>query len=70
MMDPAAIGVTLGGVALAIGVNLYFFSPRRAAVAEVPPPRPAPLAGTQPAEPATPAAPGETPADDADDAGA
>jgi plastocyanin domain-containing protein len=32
MMDPAAIGVTVGGVALAIGVNLYFFSPRHAAV--------------------------------------
>jgi hypothetical protein len=63
MMDPAAIFVTLGGVALAVGVNIYFFSPRRAVIAEVPPPPPAPL-GTLPAEPATPAAPGETPADD------
>ena len=35
MIDPAAIWVTAGGVALAIGVNLYFFSPRRATV--VPP---------------------------------
>ena len=33
MIDPAAIWVTAGGVALAIGVNLYFFSPRRATVA-------------------------------------
>jgi len=31
-MDPAALWVTVGGVALAIGVNLYFFAPRRAAV--------------------------------------
>ena len=33
MMDPAAFWVTAGGVALAIAVNLYFFSPRKAAVA-------------------------------------
>ncbi|MEK7330492.1 MAG: cupredoxin domain-containing protein [Candidatus Eisenbacteria bacterium] len=32
-MDPVAVGVTVGGVALALAVNLYFFSPRRAAVA-------------------------------------
>ena len=30
MIDPAAVWVTVGGVALAIGVNLYFFAPRRA----------------------------------------
>ena len=35
-MDPAAIWVTAGGVALAIAVNLYFFSPRKAAVAALP----------------------------------
>ena len=35
-MDPAAIWVTAGGVALAIAVNLYFFSPRKAAVAAPP----------------------------------
>lgn len=39
----AALWVTLGGVALAIGVNLYFFSPRRAVVA-----RPAPAPGEAP----------------------
>ena len=33
MMDPAAFWVTAGGVALAIAVNVYFFSPRRATVA-------------------------------------
>ena len=33
MMDSAAFWVTAGGVALAIAVNLYFFSPRRATVA-------------------------------------
>jgi plastocyanin domain-containing protein len=33
MMDPAAFWVTAGGVALAIGANLYFFSPRSATVA-------------------------------------
>jgi plastocyanin domain-containing protein len=32
-MDPAAVWVTAGGAALAIGVNLYFFSPRRSAAA-------------------------------------
>ncbi|MEK7824610.1 MAG: cupredoxin domain-containing protein [Candidatus Eisenbacteria bacterium] len=32
-MDPVAVGVTVGGVALALAVNLYFFSPWRAAVA-------------------------------------
>jgi plastocyanin domain-containing protein len=32
-MDPAALWVTAGGVALAIAVNLYFFAPRRATVA-------------------------------------
>jgi len=60
MIDPAAIWVTLGGVALAIGVNIYFFSPRRAVIAEVPPPPPAPPeppADVQPAEPAPPAPP-------------
>ena len=31
-MDPVALWVTVGGVALAVAVNLYFFSPRRAAV--------------------------------------
>ena len=31
-MDPAAFWVTAGGVARAIGVNLYFFSPRKATV--------------------------------------
>ena len=62
MMNPAAIWVTLGGVALAIGVNIYFFSPRRAVIAEVPPPAPAPPADLTPAEPAPPAAP---PSDDA-----
>jgi len=62
MMNPAAIWVTLGGVALAIGVNIYFFSPRRAVIAEVPPPPPAPPADLTPAEPAPPAAP---PSDDA-----
>ena len=41
-MDPTAIGVTVGGVALAIGVNLYFFAPRRAAVVA-----PAPASGPQ-----------------------
>jgi len=61
-MNPAAIWVTLGGVALAIGVNIYFFSPRRAVIAEVPPPPPAPPADLTPAEPAPPAAP---PSDDA-----
>ncbi len=33
-MDPAALWVTVGGVALAIGVNVYFFSPRRATVVQ------------------------------------
>ena len=33
MMDSAAFWVTAGGVALAIAVNLYFFSPRTATVA-------------------------------------
>ena len=33
MMDPAAWWVTAGGVALAIAVNLYFFSPRKVTVA-------------------------------------
>ena len=28
-MDPAALWVTLGGIALAALVNLYFFAPRR-----------------------------------------
>jgi len=37
-MDPLAIGVTVGGVVLAIAVNLYFFTPRRATVATAPPP--------------------------------
>jgi plastocyanin domain-containing protein len=32
-MDPAAVWVTAGGAALAVAVNLYFFSPRRAAAA-------------------------------------
>lgn len=32
-MDPAAVWVTTGGLALAVAVNLYFFSPRRATVA-------------------------------------
>ena len=60
-MNPAAVWVTLGGVALAIGVNIYFFSPRQAVVAEVPPPPPAPPADAQPEEPAAPAAAGEPP---------
>ena len=34
MMDPGALGVTVGGVVLAVAVNLYFFVPRRAAVAQ------------------------------------
>jgi len=33
-MDLSALWVTVGGVALAIGVNIYFFSTRRTAVAE------------------------------------
>jgi plastocyanin domain-containing protein len=33
-MDPVALGVTVGGVALAVAVNLYFFAPRRAVVAQ------------------------------------
>ena len=37
-MDPVALWVTVGGVALAIGVNFYFFAPRRATVV---PPSPA-----------------------------
>lgn len=32
-MDPAAIAVTVGGLVLAVAVNLYFFAPRRAVVA-------------------------------------
>ena len=32
-MDPAAIWVTAGGVALAVAVNAYFFAPRKAVVA-------------------------------------
>jgi plastocyanin domain-containing protein len=32
-MDPVALWVTVGGVAFALAVNLYFFSPRRAVVA-------------------------------------
>ena len=28
-MDAAAMWVTAGGIALAIAVNLYFFTPRR-----------------------------------------
>jgi len=39
-MDAAALWVTLGGVALALGVNFYFFSPRRAVVAQALPPSP------------------------------
>ena len=38
-MDPAALWVTLGGVALAVGVNSYFFSPRRAVIAQTVPPQ-------------------------------
>jgi plastocyanin domain-containing protein len=34
-VDPAAFWVTVGGAALAVGVNLYFFAPRRATI--VPP---------------------------------
>jgi plastocyanin len=41
MMDPLAIWVTVGGAVLAIAVNVYFFSPRRAAVASAPAPLPA-----------------------------
>ena len=51
MKDLAALWVTLGGVALAVGVNFYFFSPRRAVIAEaVPPPRvpTAPVGGAEP----------------------
>jgi Cu+-exporting ATPase len=32
-MDPAAVWVTTGGLVLAVAVNLYFFSPRRATMA-------------------------------------
>jgi plastocyanin domain-containing protein len=35
-MEPAAFWVTAGGVALAIAVNLYFFSPRKPAVVAPP----------------------------------
>ena len=42
MMDAATVWVTTGGLALAVAVNLYFFSPRRAAMA-----RPAAVEGPQ-----------------------
>jgi len=48
-MDLTALWVTVGGVALAVGVNLYFFAPRRAVVAQPAAPEPAP-----PAAPETP----------------
>ncbi len=35
-MDPAAFWVTAGGVALAIAVNVYFFSPAKPVVAAPP----------------------------------
>jgi plastocyanin domain-containing protein len=35
-MEPAAFWVTAGGVALAIAVNVYFFSPRKPVVAAPP----------------------------------
>lgn len=49
-MDPAAIWVTVGGGVLAIVVNVYFFSPRRATVA-VPAPSAPPASPTLLAEP-------------------
>jgi len=63
-MNPAAVWVTLGGVALAIGVNIYFFSPRRAVVAAVPPP-PAPPADVVPEVPVAPDLLGGPPAEGA-----
>jgi plastocyanin len=57
-MDPVALAVTVGGVALALAVNLYFFAPRRAVVA---PPAAAapPAAGVKPS--AVPRAAGASP---------
>jgi len=43
VIDPAALWVTAGGVALAVAVNFYFFAPRRPVVAA---PLPAPEGNT------------------------
>ena len=63
-MDLAAVWVTLGGVALAIGVNAYFFGPRKAAIAQ-PSPAGAAVPVDAPADApadATGGAPGDSPA--------
>ena len=39
-MTPAQVVVTLVGVALAVGVNVYFFAPVRGRRRRVSPPRP------------------------------
>lgn len=46
-MNWTALWVVAGGAALAVGVNLYFFSPRREVVAA--PPAPIPPAASEPA---------------------
>jgi hypothetical protein len=58
-MNWTALWVVAGGVALAVGVNLYFFSPRRAVVAA--PPAPTPPAASEPAPTPIPPAATEAP---------
>jgi hypothetical protein len=48
-MNWTALWVVAGGAALAVGVNLYYFSPRREGA--VVPPLPVPRASTEPAPP-------------------